>query len=66
MYCPICLDNITANLSSAVTCSHTFHNACIKTWKIHGGRNCPMCRINMVPLPYSLFEKLIYLCKINR
>ena len=63
-YCPICLDDIDPiDISPLVTCSHTFHRTCIKTWNIYGGYTCPMCR---TCLPSSLFDKLMFIWRIHR
>lgn len=57
--CPICLDDLSTDVLT-VSCSHTFHDKCIKAWcEKSSNQSCPLCRTeikfnNMVLPPSGL------------
>ena len=55
--CPICLERVRVPDISTVTgenalpdhpfrtsCEHTFHLGCLRTWRTHHNKECPLCR----------------------
>ncbi len=43
MECSICLDDLDAEQSYTLNCTHTYHRDCITKW-LHTTPNCPLCR----------------------
>jgi hypothetical protein len=48
--CSICLcDVVDEKLGAELArCSHVFHVACLEDWLSHGGRICPVCRVDFL------------------
>ncbi|KAJ3213078.1 RING finger protein 32 [Dinochytrium kinnereticum] len=43
--CSICCEPICKGRQALLSCSHTFHLACLKSFERHsGGKRCPLCR----------------------
>ena len=43
--CPICLEGMTEDTASTLTCAHVFHGACIENVRKFAEKQaCPMCR----------------------
>lgn len=45
--CPICLDNLSSNVSIELLCKHKFHKSCINT-HMEYKLECPMCRNKII------------------
>ena len=62
--CPICLE-LGAEIFTP--CKHTFHSRCLTLWRIHGGTNCPMCRIVLEKtVEYVLSQRPIKMSDVTR
>jgi FtsZ-binding cell division protein ZapB len=46
--CAICLQDLSNNLT-AINCGHIFHNDCILQCLSNKTKNCPLCRIKIIP-----------------
>ncbi|VDO40351.1 unnamed protein product [Onchocerca flexuosa] len=57
LQCPICLDALALNESSATCCGHTFHQSCILRW-LKNYETCPVCRKEITTLIQQLFFQM--------
>lgn len=52
MECPICLEQILANVNCVTTdCGHSFHTSCLMKNTALNGYDCPYCRTQMAETP---------------
>ncbi|PWY64269.1 hypothetical protein BO70DRAFT_280808, partial [Aspergillus heteromorphus CBS 117.55] len=50
--CPICTDDFIKGQDMRVLpCNHQFHPECIDPWLVNVSGTCPLCRIDLNPLP---------------
>lgn len=43
--CPICLEKLSVNKSTILSCSHVFHKSCLSSYeKLVKNKSCPICR----------------------
>jgi hypothetical protein len=52
MECPICMENILADVNCVKTdCGHLFHTSCLMKNTAVNGYDCPCCRAQMAEMP---------------
>ena len=61
MECPICMDNILADVNCVRTdCGHTFHTSCLMKNTAVNGYDCPCCRTQMADAPEESVDSSEY------